>query len=130
MTEPIWVLIDAVIAIHKRQLAEHGGGSGIRDSKLLESALAKPKNIYVYSPDQTNIPLLAASYAFGIARNHPFVDGNKRTAFVVSLLFLKLNGYVVQATQENLYKTFMALADGSMSEEQLASWFSSVAIPK
>ena len=130
MTEPIWVLMDAVIAIHKRQLAEHGGGSGIRDSNLLESALAKPKNIYVYAPDQTNIPLLAASYAFGIARNHPFVDGNKRTAFVVSLLFLKLNGYVVQAIQENLYKTFMALADGSMSEEQLASWFSSVAIPK
>ena len=130
MTEPIWVLMDAVIAIHKRQLAEHGGGSGIRDSKLLESALAKPKNIYVYTPDQTKIPLLAASYAFGIARNHPFVDGNKRTAFVVSLLFLKLNGYVVQATQENLYKTFMALADGSMSEEQLANWFTLVAIPQ
>lgn len=127
MPEPVWVLIEAVKAIHNRQLAEHGGGSGVRDLGLLESALAKPQNLYLYKKRQASIPGLAASYAFGIARNHPFVDGNKRTAFVVSLLFLKMNGWVVTATADNLYEIFMALADGSISEEELVKWFKSVA---
>lgn len=127
MSEPVWVLMEAVKAIHNRQLAEHGGGTGVRDLGLLESALAKPQNLYLYKKEEASFPNLAASYAFGIARNHPFVDGNKRTAFVVSLLFLSLNGWVVTATAENLYETFMALADGSISEEELAKWFESVA---
>lgn len=127
MSEPVWVLTEAVKAIHNRQLAEHGGGTGVRDLGLLESALAKPQNLYLYKKEEVSFPNLAASYAFGIARNHPFVDGNKRTAFVVSLLFLKLNGWVVTATAENLYETFMALADGSISEEELAKWFESAA---
>lgn len=127
MSEPVWVLMETVKAIHNRQLAEHGGGTGVRDLGLLESALAKPQNLYLYKKEEVSFPNLAASYAFGIARNHPFVDGNKRTAFVVSLLFLKLNGWVVTATAENLYETFMALADGSISEEELAKWFESAA---
>ncbi len=126
MPEPVWVLIDSVKAIHKRQLAEHGGASGIRDIGLLESALAKPLNTYLYSKGQTSAAELAASYAFGIARNHLFVDGNKRTAFVVSLLFLKLNGWGINTTANNLYETFMNLAEGSLSEDALAKWFISV----
>ncbi len=128
MPEPVWVLIDSVKAIHKRQLAEHGGASGIRDIGFLESALAKPLNRYLYSKGQTSAAELAASYAFGIAGNHPFVDGYKRTSFVVSLLFLKLNGWGINATAKNLYGTFMNLADGSLSEDTLAKWFKSEAL--
>lgn len=121
--QPQWVRPDVVEAIHKRQLAEHGGGMGMRDAGLLASALAKPQHLFIYSKGAATLPELAASYAFGIARNHPFVDGNKRTAFVVSMLFLSLNGCRVTATPDNLYQTFMALADGRLSEAALAEWF-------
>ena len=121
---PTWILPEAVIAIHKRQIAEHGGGAGIRDLGLLESALAKPKNVFSYNKGDAMIPQLAAAYAYGIARNHPFVDGNKRTALVISLLFLNLNDWELICDADNLYETFMRLADGNLSEEGLSAWFS------
>ncbi|HRO61854.1 MAG TPA: type II toxin-antitoxin system death-on-curing family toxin [Burkholderiaceae bacterium] len=123
MQEPIWVLDEAVEAIHNRQLAEHGGATGVRDAGLLASALARPKNLFAYEAEDITLPRLAAAYAFGIARNHPFVDGNKRTAFVVSLLFLRLNGFTIVATQEQRYETFLALAEGRFDEAELGAWF-------
>ncbi|MBU2552658.1 MAG: type II toxin-antitoxin system death-on-curing family toxin [Proteobacteria bacterium] len=123
MNQPQWVLDEVVSAIHKHQLAEHGGSRGIRDEGLLASALARPKNLFHYEPDNASMPRLAASYAFGLARNHPFVDGNKRVALVVSLLFLKLNGMDLSAPMEERYRVFMALADGSLGEDDLTAWF-------
>ncbi|MCF6216985.1 MAG: type II toxin-antitoxin system death-on-curing family toxin [Emcibacter sp.] len=122
MSEPVWIKNDVVLAIHRRQLAEHGGGEAIRDSGLLESALSKPKNLYHYRNPEPDLALLAASYAYGIAKNHPFVDGNKRTAFVVCRLFLKLNGTDLTATQEEKYNIFLKLAAGDLSEQELADW--------
>lgn len=101
----------------------HGGPEGVRDLGLLESALARPKNLFAYSEEDLSIARFAASYARGIVANHPFVDGNKRTAFTVSLTFLKLNGLEVTATREDRVLTFWALAAGEISEEQLALWF-------
>ncbi|NNE57107.1 MAG: type II toxin-antitoxin system death-on-curing family toxin [Hellea sp.] len=122
MTEPIWVRDEIVLAVHNRQLAEHGGGTGVRDKGLLASALDRPKNLYHYEGEETGIDRIAAAYAFGIARNHPFVDGNKRTAFVVCLLFLHLNGYSVTASQAEKYQAFLKLAAGSISEAELSGW--------
>ena len=121
MAEPVWVLDEVGIAIHKRQLAEHGGTVGVRDAGLLASALARPKHLLAYGNGVT-LAQLAAAYAFGIARNHPFVDGNKRTAFVVAMLFLRLNGYTIAASQEEKYQTFLALAEGHIDEAVLATW--------
>ena len=118
-----WIWIDAAIALaaHNEQLAEHGGAEGVRDLNMLESALARPLNLLAYGePDAAE---LAASYAFGIARNHPFVDGNKRTAVVVSETFLQLNGYVLGCDDVEMVQTFLALAAGELSVEQLAAWF-------
>ncbi|MDY6852755.1 MAG: type II toxin-antitoxin system death-on-curing family toxin [Thermodesulfobacteriota bacterium] len=123
MNQPQWVLNEVVLAIHKQQLAEHGGPSGVRDEGLLASALARPKNLFDYEPDDASIQRLAACYAFGLARNHPFLDGNKRVALVVSLLFLKLNGMDLSAPMEERYQVFMALADGGMGEDELSAWF-------
>jgi death-on-curing protein len=126
MAEPIWVLSESVKAIHNRQIAEHGGTTGVRVSELLESALAKPKNIYPYSKSQSSIPSLASAYAYAISKNHPFLDGNKRVALVVSIAFMKLNGWRVMASQEILYTTFWNLAAGKISEDELLLWFESV----
>ena len=123
MHEPNWVLDEAVEAIHNRQLAEHGGAPGVRDPGLLASALARQKNLFAYEGEDSMLPRLAAAYAFGIARNHPFVDGNERTAFVVSLLFLRLNGFTIVATQEERYQAFLALAEGRLDEAELTAWF-------
>ncbi len=120
--EPIWVRDDVVHAIHRRQLAEHGGGDGVRDEGLLASALARPKNCLAYSDPPPDLAALAAAYAYGIARNHPFVDGNKRTAFVVCRTFLKLNGQHVAASQEEKYRVFLRLAEGRLDEDELADW--------
>ena len=128
MNEPIRVSKKAVLAMHSAQLAEHGGSDGIRDETLLDSALAKPLNVFAYS-DQPDIFRLAASYAFGIARNHAFVDGNKRTALVVSFTFLDRNGWDIVAAKENIYFTFLHLADGSLTEEDLTTWFTKHAVP-
>jgi death-on-curing protein len=128
MNEPLWVSKKAVLAIHSAQLAEHGGSDGIRDETLLDSALAKPRNVFAHA-DQPDIFRLAASYAFGIARNHAFVDGNKRTALVVSLTFLSRNGWDVVAPKEDVYFTFLHLADGSLTEDELTAWFTQHAVP-
>ncbi len=114
--------------MHSEQLAEHGGSDGIRDATLLDSALAKPLNVFAYA-DEPDVFRLAASYAFGIARNHAFVDGNKRTALVVSLTFLSLNGWEISAAKEDLYFTFLHLADGSLSEDELTTWLTNHAVP-
>jgi death on curing protein len=116
-----WLPKGAVLAMHARQLAEHGGGTGIRDEGLLESALQRPQNKFEY--EQPDIADLAAAYAYGIARNHPFVDGNKRTALVASRTFLLLNGYQITASKEERVRTFLALASGTLSEPDLAEWF-------
>jgi death-on-curing protein len=113
---------EVVLAIHGRQLAEHGGAAGVRDPGLLASALARPKNLLAYSEEEPDLATLAAAYAYGIATNHPFVDGNKRTAYVACRTFLKLNGRDLDATQEEKYVTFLRLAEGALSEEELAAW--------
>ncbi len=122
MTEPVWVRDDVVLAIHRRQLAEHGGGAGIRDDGLLASALARPKNLLAYSDEEPDLAALAASYAYGVARNHPFVDGNKRTAYVTCRTFLVLNGRDLEASREEKYLAFLRLAEGELSEDELAAW--------
>ncbi len=117
----LWVSLEVALAAHLEQLTEHGGGEGVRDSGMLESAMARPQNLVAYGdPDAAE---LAASYAFGIARNHPFVDGNKRTAAVVSETFLVVNGHELTATDAELVVTFLALAAGELSEGELADWF-------
>ena len=116
-----WILIDRVLAIHKRQIAEHGGDDGVRDLGLLESALARPENIHAYEPD-ADIARLAAAYAFNIAKNHPFIDGNKRTAYVVAELFIVKNGYQLKASPQDKFLTFLSLAEGTLSEDQLTEW--------
>jgi death on curing protein len=123
--EPAWIRDDVVIAIHRRQLAEHGGSEGIRDLGLLASALARPKNLLSYAEGGPDLSRLAACYAWGLIRNHPFVDGNKRTAYVVCRTFLKLNGLDLNASQEEKYLTFLQLAEGLLSEEELAGWIRS-----
>jgi death on curing protein len=119
--EPIWLDARDANAIHERQLAEHGGGQGVRDQGLLESALARAKNRWAYGDDDPAI--LAAAYAFGIARNHPFVDGNKRTAWVIARLFLVMNGHRLVFTPADAITFMLALAAGDLSEEQVADWF-------
>jgi death on curing protein len=122
MDEPVWMLKEAVLSMHSQQLILHGGSDGIRDETLLDSALAKPANVFAYE-EEADIFRLAASYAFGIARNHAFVDGNKRTALAVSSTFLYLNGWDVDAPKADVYRTFLGLAEGSLSEEELGAWF-------
>ncbi len=121
MMEPIWIPREMVRAMHLRQLAEHGGGEGVRDNGLLDSALQRPQNKLAYgSPDLAD---LAAAYAYGIARNHPFIDGNKRMALVTSFTFLFVNGLKVTASQEQNVMEFLALAEGTLDEDALADWF-------
>jgi len=116
-----WIAPEVALAAHREQLAEHGGGDGIRDPGLFESAMARPINLAAYG--EPDAAALAASYAFGLARNHAFVDGNKRTAAVVSETFLMLNGWELTATDAELVVAFLALAAGELSEEELAAWF-------
>lgn len=119
--EPVWLDATDALAIHDRQLAEHGGGSGVRDSGLLESALARPRNRWAYGEDDPCA--LAAAYAHGVARNHPFVDGNKRTAWVLARLFLALNGTAITFDPEDAIRAALALAAGELTEEEMADWF-------
>src|SRR5271154_6980833 len=122
--EPEWISEEDAVAIHQRQLAEHGGGAGVRDMGLLQSALARPLNAYHYN-QVVSLSKLAACYGFGIAKNHAFIDGNKRTAYVVMRAFLVLNSFDIDATKEEKYLTMYSLAEGSLSEEQLADWLES-----
>lgn len=116
-----WLRLDAVLAIHQRQIAEHSGEAGVRELGLLESALARPRNISAYEPD-ADIARLAAAYAYGIAKNHPFIDGNKRTALVACRTFLLLNGFELTAEPADKYLTFLSLAEGTLSEDELTIW--------
>jgi death-on-curing protein len=121
--EPVWLLRSVVEAIHDEQLAEHGGGDGLRDAGLLDSALARPRNLAAYGdPD---VAALAAAYGYGIARNHAFVDGNKRTAFVAVELFLELNGHALQADDAACVIAMEGVADGSMDEQAFVAWIRS-----
>ncbi len=115
-----WIERSVVLAIHNEQLVEHGGAAGIRDAGLLDSALARPLNRAAY--EQPDVADLAASYAFGVARNHPFIDGNKRTAFMVLELFLALNGHELVADDADCVLTMLALAAGELDEPVLAEW--------
>lgn len=119
--EPVWLDERLAMAIHDRQLAEHGGGVGVRDAGLLDSALARPLNRWGYGEDDPAV--LAASYAFGVARNHPFVDGNKRTAWVLARVFLALNDHVLTFTPEDAIAVMLALAAGQLTEDEMADWF-------
>lgn len=110
-----------VLTIHRLQIAEHGGESGVRDMGLLDSALSRPINRVNYEPE-AGVVSAAAAYAFGLARNHPFVDGNKRTALVAMETFLRINGCRLAATQEEKYLIFMQLAAGDLTEEELTEW--------
>jgi death-on-curing protein len=123
MQELLWMeAADAVIA-HDLELAAHGGSGGVRDAGLPQSALARPRNILAYADSAPSLAALAAAYAFGISSNHPFVDGNKRTALLVSFAFLDVNGLEVTASQEDAFLTILGLAAGEITEEQLAQWF-------
>ena len=116
----VWIEPSVILAIHEEQLAENGGAAGVRDLGLLESALAKPRNLVSYG--EPDVADLAAAYGFGIARNHPFIDGNKRTAFVAIELFLALNGQSLVADDANCVLTMLSLAAGELNEAGLATW--------
>src|ERR687886_615881 len=116
--EPKWVSKKALLLLHEESLAEFGGARGLRDEGLLDSALARPQNIHAYNPDST-IADLGAAYAFGIAKNHAFVDGNKRAAFLSIGLFLAINGYRLKADQVDAINTMLAVAGGDMDEAAL-----------
>ena len=130
MDEPVWMeTVDAVVA-HDLEVSTHGGSEGIRDAGLLESAMARAKNIWTYSESTPSLARLAAAYAAGISANHPFVDGNKRTALVMSFAFLDVNGLEVTASQEEAYLTILGLAAGEISEVQLTLWFERNTAPR
>ncbi len=120
MTAYRWIAKATILGVHSAQLAEHGGIAGIRDEGLLDSALARPQLKIQYG--EADVALLAAAYAYGIARNHPFLDGNKRTAYVAMELFLMKNGMVLTASDEDAVLTFLKLAAGELSEEELTVW--------
>lgn len=118
----VWIKKPFALSIHDRQLAEHGGQPGVRDESLLDSALARPQQLHAYGDPAPDIAALAASLAFGLARNHPFLDGNKRTAHVCYRVFLRLNGVEVVAGDDDKYVAMLGLAEGSMSEDAFADW--------
>lgn len=128
----VWISKALVIAIHDRQLAEHGGSAGVRDENLLESALARPQQLYAYGDSPPDLADLAATLAYGLARNHPFVDGNKRTAAVACETFIELNDGLLKAEDVDLFPRFLALAEGKLSLEEFANWLRShiLASPK
>jgi len=120
MKEPAWIARDECLAIHEMMLAQHGGLAGVRDEGLLESALSKPQNLFAYAkPSCTE---MAASYATGIILNHPFLDGNKRTGFMIAAVFLEVNGYEFTATEESVVEITLALAAGHVKEKEYAAW--------
>lgn len=130
MNQPVWVRQDVVLAMHGELLREHGGPEGVRDLGLLESALARPLNIFAYVEPAPTLARLAAAYAKGIVANHPFVDGNERAAFAVSVTFLKLNGLEMTAAKEDRVVTFWRLAAGEITEDELALWFERNTVPR
>lgn len=121
MKEPKWILEHVVYSIHSEQIAEHGGGDGIRDKGLLESALDAPRQLFHY--EKASLYQLAATYAYRIICNHPFIDGNKRTGYIVSRLFLMLNGHDIEASEEERITIFLGVASNAITEKELATWF-------
>ena len=121
MIEPRRLAVVHILAIHSDQIQAHGGSLGLRDRGLLESALERPRNRLHYDPD-ADLPALAAAYGFGLANNHPFVDGNKRVAFQSMYLFLGLNGFRIEALEEEVVTTVLSLASGDLDEPALADW--------
>lgn len=119
--ESVWIEAELALAIHDRQLAEHGGPIGVRDPSALESALIRPRNQWAYGEE--NLCTLAAAYAYGIARNHPFTDGNKRTAWVLARLFLALNDIRIAFEPRDAIRMMLSLADGGLNEVDVADWF-------
>lgn len=128
MDEPRWITLEAAILLHEFQIDEFGGSDGVRDVGLLDSAMMRPRNLLLYEGD---VPLsrLAASYCYGISRNHPFIDGNKRVAYVVARTFLQKNGHDIEATVAEKIETMLAVASGEISEETLAVWFADHTAP-
>ena len=122
MREPTWVNLRVIKAFHDRQINEHGGLQGLRDEGLLLSALSRPENAYHYSDRKPDVAELAAAYGFGLAKNHPFNDANKRTALIAMRLFLKLNGYDLAASPEDKYKTVICVAASEITEDKIAQW--------
>ena len=120
MKTPVWVLRETVLTLHEQSLAEFGGAAGIRDEGLLDSALGKPENLFAYG--KPAFFDLAASYGFGLVKNHPFIDGNKRVGFTVAVVFLELNGFHFHATEAEAAVRTLALAAGEMSEAEYAAW--------
>ena len=120
MKTPAWVLRETVLTLHEQSLSQFGGAAGIRDEGLLDSALNKPENLFAYG--KPTIFDLAASYGFGLVKNHPFIDGNKRAGFITAITFLELNGYRFQATEAEAAVRTLALAAGEMSEKEYAAW--------
>lgn len=118
----VWISSVLALAIHERQLAEHGGSAGVRDDALLESALSRPQQRHAYGDPPPDLADLAASLAYGLARNHPFVDGNKRVAAVACEVFIELNGGLLSADDLALYSWYLGLADGTIDEAQFAAW--------
>ena len=120
--KPVWINEELVIAVHARQIAEHGGSAGIRDKSLLQSALARSRQLYAYGDPPPDTAALAASLAYGITKNHPFVDGNKRTAAVLCELYIVINGMNLEANDQDMLNVFLALAEGSLREGELTAW--------
>ena len=120
MRDPLWVLREVVLDLHEQSLAQFGGSAGIRDEGLLDSALARPQNLLAYG--KPTLFDLAASYGFGLVKNHPFIDGNKRTGFIVAVLFLELNGFRFHATEADATVRTLALAAGALTEGDYSAW--------
>ena len=120
MKKPVWLDREVALAIHELMLAQHGGLAGVRDEGLLESALSKPRNLFAYG--KPTVAQLAASYAAGIIRNHPFLDGNKRTGFMLAATFMELNGLTLTASEESVVQQTLALAAGELKEASYAAW--------
>ena len=128
MSDWVWIEREVIVAVHDMQLAEHGGLPGTRDAGLLDSALARPQHLAAYG--QPDVAALAAAYGWGIARNHPFIDGNKRTAFVAIELFLRLNGAALHASDADCVLTMLSMAGGDLPEDTLADWLRRHAAPR
>lgn len=120
--EPSWLLRETILAVHKRQLAEHGGPDGVRDAGLLDAALARPRQLWAYRQPRPDIASIGAAYAAGIIRSHPFVDGNKRAGYIACRLFLRLNGYDLEVDLSARYLAILGLADGSLDEDAFEAW--------
>jgi len=126
--EPVWLARQIVEAIHFQQIIEHGGSHGIKSEYTLDSALARPQSKFAYSEDP-DLALLAAAYGYGLIQGHPFIDGNKRTGFMAMYTFLGLNGYTIETTEAVVVEMILGIAQGAISEEELADWLRSSMIP-